>query len=205
MPISNSFKESTGHAHRCRELDDSKPSFRFTFPATRWWVVLLILLAEASERLSFYVMSGTYKKVMTSFFNFDVASASSMYTAFTMLGFLSPVLFGVLADSYLGNYWSSLIAFALYLLGKLMVAVSLAPDDLNYALWTTGTFIFMSLGIGMKATLIAFGADQLQQQEEDSEDDFQQRRSSFFHWYYASIGVCSILTTHILSRARRAF
>ena len=182
--------------------DPSRPAstdFRFTFARTRWYVIILILCAEAAERLSFYTMSSTYKKVMTTTFGYDYASASTNWSAVVQLGFLSPIVFGVIADSYLGNYWTSLITFTSYMIGKLLMAVALAPEYLNEALFLAGAFVFLSIGVGMKATMMTYGADQLQQEEGETEMDYEGRRTRYFHWYYAALEVGAFVSQGFLT------
>lgn len=177
----------------------SSRHFRFTFPRTRWYVIALILIAESSERLSYYVMSSTYKKILTTTFGYDNASAATNYDAFVQIGFISPVFFGCLADSYLGNYWTSLITFTFYLIGKLLMAFALDPAHLSEALLLVGAFGFITIGVGMKAVMMTFGADQLMQQEGENEEDFQSRRTRYFLWYYGALEVGAFISSGFLT------
>jgi len=95
-----------------------------------------------------------------------VVQASSFVSAASALTFSSPIIGGLLADSFLGDYWTILLGtILLYIPGLLLIALVAYPGLLgstyNYDALVAGTLVLWPLGAGaLKSIVNVMGAKQ---------------------------------------------
>ncbi|XP_057826887.2 protein NRT1/ PTR FAMILY 5.10 [Cryptomeria japonica] len=163
---------------------------------------LFIIGVEIAERFANSGISSNLITYLTSVLNESTASAASNVNIWSGVQCILPFLGAFVADSYLGRYWTILVASLVYLLGLILVSLSaslrsLQPSSCNYnsescsraSHFKIGFFYFslylVALGQGgHKPCLQAFGADQF-----DNENPKEKKyKSSFFNWWY--FGIC---------------
>lgn len=92
------------------------------------------------------------------------ANATRIYCAFYIFYYTTPILFAIVADSYLGQYPSLLASVALYCLGCVVLTATSMTSSLDRGLGLPGLVLSMLLiglgGGGFRAIIAAFIADQ---------------------------------------------
>jgi len=100
------------------------------------------------------------------------------YSAWQGVCYVTPLLGGYIADTYLGRYYTILIFISIYLVGLIMVVLGSIPGDVNPAVFFPAIYI-VALGTGgIKPNVSTLGADQFD--ERYSAD--RKEKESFFNW-----------------------
>jgi POT family proton-dependent oligopeptide transporter len=90
--------------------------------------------------------------------------ATRIYCAFYLLYYTTPILFAIIADSYLGRYNTLVASIVLYCLGCVVLTVSSVASNLEKGWGVPGLAIAMVLiglgGGGFRAIFVPFIADQ---------------------------------------------
>lgn len=91
-------------------------------------------------------------------------NATRIYCAFYLFYYTTPILFAVVADSYLGRYPTLLTSVALYCLGCTVLTTTSMTSSLGKGLGLPGLVLSMILiGVGggaFRAVIVTFIADQ---------------------------------------------
>ena len=91
-------------------------------------VVFLIILNEFCERFSYYGLKTVLYLYLTKFIGQDDNTATSIYHAFTMLCYFSPLMGAILADGFIGLYKTILYVSVVYFVGEVILCLtSMAP------------------------------------------------------------------------------
>ncbi|XP_059066083.1 protein NRT1/ PTR FAMILY 5.10 isoform X1 [Cryptomeria japonica] len=165
---------------------------------------LFIIGVEIAERFAHAGISSNLINYLTSVLNESTATAASNVNIWSGVQYILPFLGAFVADSYLGRYWTILVASLVYLLGLILVTLSVSLRSLKPSLckyesescsrlrssqFKIGFFFFslylVALGSGgHKPSLQAFGADQF----DDENPKEKKHKSSFFNWWF--FGIC---------------
>jgi dipeptide/tripeptide permease len=73
--------------------------------------------------------------------NFSNADADIQYSAWSGVCYVTPLLGGYIADSYLGRYKSILIFCSVYLVGLVLVVLGSIPGEVSPALFFPAIYI----------------------------------------------------------------
>lgn len=97
------------------------------------------------------------------------ATATNIYNAFFLFSFATPMLFGLVADLYVGRYRAMMIGMLCYLSGSVLLLLTSLPTSLQHNAGIggfVGAMISIGLGAGsIKATFFPFLGDQYVQQK----------------------------------------
>jgi MFS family permease len=168
-------------------------SFRvFGFPLP----VFFILGNEFCERFSYYGM----KAILVMYFtaqggdglSLDDDSATVYYHAFSMLVYFTPLLGGIIADTWLGKFWTIVSLSLVYAAGNIVMSVTSLPGQTIAAGAIVGLLLIALGSGGIKPCVSSFGADQFGSSESD-----KKASSSFFSIFYFAINVGSLLSIFI--------
>ncbi|KAK6928901.1 Proton-dependent oligopeptide transporter family [Dillenia turbinata] len=138
-----------------------------------------------AERFSYYAIAGNLIQYLTKELGEPVVAAAKHVNIWRGVSALFPILGGFIADSYLGRFNTILISTFIFLLGLVLLTISVAtiPLHIRPTVFYLALYI-LSIGEGgHKPCVQTFAADQF---DEDSEEG-KQRKSSFFNWWYAGI------------------
>ncbi|KAL2934084.1 Protein NRT1/ PTR FAMILY 5.12 [Bienertia sinuspersici] len=158
---------------------------------------------EVAERITFYGISGNLISFLTGKLGQSTAMAAANVNAWGGVAQLLPILGAVMADSFVGKYYTIIAASLIYILGLGLLTLSAMPPSLSClnqersSMSAPESLVHMQVilffvalylvGIGLgghKPCVQAFGADQF-----DQEDPIESKaKSSFFNWWY--FGVC---------------
>ncbi|KNC83440.1 hypothetical protein SARC_04305 [Sphaeroforma arctica JP610] len=160
-------------------------------PEQKWYqstlirVCSFILIVEACERLCYYTFSGSQKAFLqqAGYSNFQ---SSSINAVFSMLSYVTTILGGFVADSYLGRYKTIVLFSFIYVVGVCVTVVTSIPSIMNVQLYLVGTLMLVSLGTGgIKANINNFGADQYDLRIPGE----QAEQERFFSYFYMVINI----------------
>nr|XP_027203330.1 solute carrier family 15 member 2-like isoform X2 [Dermatophagoides pteronyssinus]XP_027203331.1 solute carrier family 15 member 2-like isoform X2 [Dermatophagoides pteronyssinus] len=150
--------------------------------------ILFIIGNEFCERFSFYGM----RTILILYFKyvllFEDDFATQIYHIFVMACYFTPVFGAILADSYLGKYWTILSISCLYAAGNIFIAGA----SITGTIWSSFiglTLIAIGTG-GIKPCVSAFGGDQFQPGQE-------QQLRKFFSLFYIAINSGSLVSTFL--------
>ncbi|KNA04048.1 hypothetical protein SOVF_203310 [Spinacia oleracea] len=180
----------------------------------QWLSASFIIWVEMAERIAYFGISGNLISYLTGDLRQSTAMAASNVNAWTGVSFLLTILGAVIADSFLGKYYTIVAATLIYILGLGILTLSAMLPSLsclNQGRSNEGPpgcssnlqiiIFFVSLYLvavgqgGHKPCVQAFGADQF-----DEDDPNESRaKSSFFNWWYFGVCMGAFLGTGVLS------
>ncbi|XP_062113154.1 protein NRT1/ PTR FAMILY 8.3-like [Humulus lupulus] len=166
-----------------------------------WKACCFIIGAECCESLAFFGISSNLVTYLTKELhqaNVDAAKTVSIWQGTT---FLTPLIGAIVADAYLGKYWTIVVSSIIYFIGLCALTLSasitpaLGPDKcegpwcLSSAnAFQSATFLcglyLVALGTGgIKPCVSPFGGDQF----DDTDPKERAKKRSFFNWFYFTI------------------
>lgn len=179
----------------------------------RWKSASFIIWVEMSERLAYSGILGNLISFLTGKLGQSTAMAAANVNALSGVACLLPIFGAVIADSFLGKYYTIVASSVIYILGLGLMTISAmlpssSPNQDTSNKSTGGfslhsqTIIFfvalylMAVGIGgHKPCIQAFGADQF-----DGNDPRESKaKSSFFNWWYFGLCMGLLLGVGVLS------
>lgn len=160
---------------------------------------VIACVVEILENLVFISNAGNFVRYFTSSLHYDNSEASIMVTNFFGTSFLLTIFGGFVSDSFITRFWTFIIFGIVELLGLVILTVQASnknlqpagtnkPSHPQEALLYAGLYA-MATGVGgVKATLEAHGADQL--------DNTNKRLiSSFFNWFFFALSFGGLLSS----------
>jgi len=149
--------------------------------------IIVILLVEMCERVTYYTIAGTQKTYLQNQMKRPASQAAATNSVFSMLCYLWCLPGGLLADS-IGRYRTIIAAGLVYCSGTAMVGIA-AIRELQQPLSTVfmvGSLVLIPLGTGgIKPNIANFGADQIG----DESPEQRECQKSYFSWFYLMINV----------------
>ncbi|CAH8334567.1 unnamed protein product [Eruca vesicaria subsp. sativa] len=210
MSISNSDSE-TGTTLTYGVVEGSvdfrgKPSVRAS--SGGWRSSGFIIGAEVSEKFAYFGVASNLITYFTGQLGESTAASASNVNLWLGTAAFLPLIWGSIADSFLGRYRTILFTSSLYILGLGLLTFSATipssckdQETLVSCVSQFKVIIFfcalylIALGEGgFKACLRAFGADQFDEQDPEE----SKAKSSYFNWLYFAISI-GILTTRLIS------
>ncbi|KAM7262809.1 hypothetical protein ACFE04_000492 [Oxalis oulophora] len=152
----------------------------------------MVFLCNATNFVSYFRMSMHYPP----------AEAANMVTNFMGTSFLLTIFGGFISDSYLTRFTTFVIFCSIEILGlivmtiqshstKLLPAPKMTPLNSQEAILYTGLYA-IAIGVGgVKASLPAHGADQL-------DHNNQRLISAFFNWFFFSLAFGGLLACTVM-------
>ncbi|PON66800.1 Proton-dependent oligopeptide transporter [Trema orientale] len=169
----------------------------------RWRACFFILGYEMFERLAFVGIQANLVLYLTRELHQGTVTASNNVTNWIGTIWMIPLLGAYLADSYLGRYWTCVIASSIYLLGMVLLTLAVSvpvlrpPSCSNHGVkedcpkasfFQVGLFYLalyiIAIGSGCtRPNISTMGADQF----DDFEPNERDQKLSFFNWWVSSI------------------
>ncbi len=176
---------------RAAEIAAAAPGVPTTHPKGFWF----IFSGELAERASFYGMKAVLTLYLVHVFLYTRDEASKLVHLYVAGCYFSSLLGGVIADRFLGKYWTIVLFAIPYIIGQFVVGLSV--EYLTY-----GALVLLALGSGIIkpniSTLMGLTYDQQRPGQE-------QLRSQAFAWFYVAINIGSFLSTIICPWLRDTF
>jgi dipeptide/tripeptide permease len=159
---------------------------------------------ELAERSSYYGMRAILFLYMTQALRFSLIEASPIYAAFKMGCYLLPLMGGLLADRWIGRYWT-IVGFSVpYVLGHFILGFS-DPVILGEAIGGLSTqrlefiahmllFVSLALLAGGSGVIKPNISSLLGQTYDQKRPGKERLRSSAFLWFYLAINVGAVIS-----------
>ncbi|RZC58076.1 hypothetical protein C5167_005374 [Papaver somniferum] len=143
---------------------------------------------EVAERFAFAGTSGNLITYLTDVLGEPTAKAAQNVNVWSGVATLLPLLGAIIADSYLGRFDAILISSIIYIMGLVMLTLSvstLIPLKFQYWVFFFSLYLVAIGEGGHKPCVQTFGAEQF----DESIPEEKKAKSSFFNWWY--FGICS--------------
>uniref|UniRef100_A0ACD5TMS9 Uncharacterized protein n=2 Tax=Avena sativa TaxID=4498 RepID=A0ACD5TMS9_AVESA len=175
-----------------------------------WTACTFIVVYELFERMAYYGIASNLVMYMTKNLHQGIVEASNNVTNWSGTVFLTPLIGAVVADAYLGRYWTFVAGSAIYLMGMILLTLSVTmpalkppPCDgtscprasaLQLGVYFGGLYTIALGHGGTKPNISTIGADQF--------DDFHPveklHKLSFFNWWMFTIFLGILFSTTVL-------
>ncbi|GMT23319.1 hypothetical protein PFISCL1PPCAC_14616 [Pristionchus fissidentatus] len=156
---------------------------------------LFIIGNEFCERFSYYGMRAILTIYLINFLGYGNNDATVIFHGFTVLAYTTPLFGSMLADGYIGKYWTIFFLSIVYAIGQVtLAAASYFPA--NHFVHKSSWLDFLGLVIiaigtgGIKPCVSSFGGDQFH-------PSHTRMISIFFSLFYFSINAGSTLSMFI--------
>ncbi|XP_060970694.1 protein NRT1/ PTR FAMILY 5.2-like [Cannabis sativa] len=170
----------------------------------KWTACSFIVGYEVFERMAYYGISTNLVLYLTNKLHEGTVTSSNNVTNWAGTVWMTPILGAYIADAYLGRYTTFLIASAIYLLGMLLLTLTvsvpgLKPPSCGHGIkvedckkrasnFQVGIFYcalyIIAIGTGgTKPNISTMGADQFDEYEPKE----KMQKLSFFNWWMFSI------------------
>ncbi|VAH54902.1 unnamed protein product [Triticum turgidum subsp. durum] len=183
-----------------------------------WRSAIFVAVVEGAGSFAYYGVSANLITYLTGPLGHSNAAAAAAVNIWTGTARLLPLLGAFVADSWLGRYWSIILACTLYVLGYGMITLAstllahqssptLDNDSPSRPLSLQVAFFYASLYLiafaqgADKPCGLSFTADQF---DPDHPSECA-ARSSFFNWWHFSIAVGIGLAINIVSYIQENF
>ncbi|KAI3695113.1 hypothetical protein L1987_78101 [Smallanthus sonchifolius] len=143
-----------------------------------WKSAIFIIFVEFGERFAYYGVSGNLIMYLTLVFKQPLATAAKNVNLWHGVSAIFPILGGFVADSYFGRFKTIVFSSVAYLLGLVLLVLSVEAIPLDHRLLPFFAALYViNIGEGGHRPCIqTFAADQL-----------PDAKSSFFNWWYLGI------------------
>ncbi|KAH8956918.1 hypothetical protein BDL97_07G066800 [Sphagnum fallax] len=168
----------------------------------RWKAAYVLMATELLERTAYYGIALNLVTYLVTVLHQGTGESISIVYNWSGTAWILPLLGGFLADAYWGRYWTITVSAVIYLMGMLLLTLSVTLHSLRpppcpalvncEPASTTQVSIFyfalyvIAVGVGgMKPCLSALGGDQF---NEDDDDERPMKRSFFNYWWLSIAG-----------------
>ncbi|XVF82271.1 hypothetical protein PTKIN_Ptkin16aG0032600 [Pterospermum kingtungense] len=150
-----------------------------------WNAAIFVIFVEMAERFAFYGLSGNLITYLTNNLGQPTAAAAKIINTWVGVSYIFPLLGGFIADSYLGRFKTIIASSVIYLLGTVLLtlSVSVIPRHYREAVFYTALYIIAIGEGGHRPCVQAFAADQF----DGNNPEERAAKSSFFNWWYLGI------------------
>ncbi|CAA7046160.1 unnamed protein product [Microthlaspi erraticum] len=154
-----------------------------------WNAAVFIIVVEMAERFAFYGLASNLMTFLTNELGQSTATAAKHINTWIGVSCIFPILGAFLADSILGRFKTVLLSSFIYLLGMVMLPLSVtvvAPEMREKVLFMALYVMAVGEG-GHKPCVMTFAADQFG--EANAEE--KAAKTSFFNYWYMAIVLSS--------------
>ncbi|KAH0455234.1 hypothetical protein IEQ34_015266 [Dendrobium chrysotoxum] len=180
----------------------------------RWFACSFIVVFEAFERLAYFGVAPNLVVYLTNKLHQGTVESANNVTNWYGTIMLTPILGAYIADSYLGRYWTFIFSSAVYLLGMILLTLtvslpSLRPSTCNsldgedcknhtngfqVAIFFLALYIIAVGAGGIKPNISTLGADQFDVHNTKE----RAQKLSFFNWWTCGIFCGNLLSSTVL-------
>ncbi|GAB4851790.1 hypothetical protein Ancab_031189 [Ancistrocladus abbreviatus] len=170
-----------------------------------------ILANEICDRIASVGFHANMITYLTQQLNMPLVEASNTLTNFAGTANFTPLVGALVADSYVGQFWTITVGSFIYALGLVSITISAilpslrpppCPTQVNckeastWQLWVLYiSLLLTSLGTGgIRPCVVTFAANQFDM----SKSSVAARRWNFFSWYYFSMGMATLFAFTVI-------
>ncbi|WVZ59231.1 hypothetical protein U9M48_009413 [Paspalum notatum var. saurae] len=180
-----------------------------------WKACGFVVVYEVFERMAYYGISSNLVLYLTTKLHQGVVPSANNVTNWVGTIWMTPIIGAYIADAHLGRYRTFMIASVIYLIGMILLTLSVSLPSLRPPECGAGTadpsctqeatraqlgVFFLSLYIlavgtgGTKPNISTIGADQF----DDSHPRERRHKLSFFNWWMFSIFFGTLFANTVL-------
>ncbi|KAI7726367.1 hypothetical protein M8C21_025957, partial [Ambrosia artemisiifolia] len=137
------------------------------------------------ERLAYYGIATNLVLYLTTNLHEGTVKSSNNVTNWVGTVWMTPLLGAYIADTYLGRYWTFMIASVIYLVGMCLLTLVVSLPSLKPPTCGTG---------GTKPNISTMGADQF----DDFEPKERAHKLTFFNWWVFSVFLGTLFSSTFL-------
>ncbi|KAI5071583.1 hypothetical protein GOP47_0013834 [Adiantum capillus-veneris] len=176
-----------------------------------WRSALLILGVEVCERLATLGIGMNLVLYLHNQMHLPIPTSANAVTNFFGASFITCLLGGFVADTYLGRYGTIIVGASIQLIGIILMVFSATlptlspppcegmtckPANTQQQAVLFGALYLIALGTGgVKSCVSGLGADQFNEEEEEGRKMMQ----SFFNWFGVGLSMASVLAVTVLA------
>lgn len=149
-----------------------------------------IIVTEFCERLAYYGFAGSLILFMQTQLGYTNAQSDIQYSYWAGVCYVTPLVGGYLADTYLNRYRTILVFGFIYVAGLVMIVIAANPNAIDATLVFAGMYVVAVGTGGIKPNVSTLGADQFD--ERYSRD--RKEKESFFNWFYWAINLGALIS-----------
>lgn len=148
-------------------------------------VASYIIVTEFCERLAYYGFAGSLVLFFQTKLNMSNEESVNAFYLWNGFVYVTPLIGGYIADTYLGRYKTILSFSLLYLLGLCLFVFGSIPGSIQKAVIFSAMYLIALAAGGIKPNVSTMGADQFDiRYERDAKEAGQ-----FFSYFYWSINL----------------
>ncbi|KAK8963101.1 Peptide transporter PTR3-B [Platanthera guangdongensis] len=169
----------------------------------RWSSFSFIIGAEMFERVTYYGVAANLEVYMTQELHQGTTSSATNVSNWIGTMMITPIISAYFADAYIGQYWMTIYNYAIYLLGMVLLTLTVSIP-LLWPQTTTKWFqiasfycsiYIVAIGIGgTKVNIGTLGANQF----DNSVPRERAERTSFFNWWTFAISAGNLFSTIVI-------
>ncbi|AEE79233.1 oligopeptide transporter-like protein [Arabidopsis thaliana] len=154
-----------------------------------WNAALFIIVVEIAERFAFYGLASNLITFLTNELGQSTATAAKNINTWIGVSCMFPILGAFLADSILGRFKTVLLTSFIYLLGIVMLplSVTVVARRMREKVFFMALYVMAVGEGGHKPCVMTFAADQFG--EANAEE--KAAKTSFFNYWYMAIVLAS--------------
>nr|XP_022904377.1 peptide transporter family 1-like [Onthophagus taurus] len=162
--------------------------------------VFFIVGNEFCERFSYYGMRAVLSIYLTDIILYSKSDAKIIYHTFAFMVYFFPVFGAMIADSWLGKFYTIFWLSIVYAIGNVVLSLAAAPPvDMDTEVFSLIGLFLIAVGTGgIKPCVAAFGGDQFKLPEQAL------HLAKFFSLFYFAINAGSLLSTIITPLVRES-
>jgi len=175
-----------------QEPDNGIPAVSRRHPTAIWF----FFWGEFAERASYYGMRAILPLYLTSVLGYSDADGGERYYWFKMAAYFLPLLGGIVADRWLGRYWT-IVGFSVpYVLGHFVLGI----EDRFWCM--IALFALLAPGTGVIKPNISSLLGETYDQQRPGQDSL---RVSGFQYFYFAINVGALISMFVVPIIRTKY
>ncbi|KAL6641062.1 hypothetical protein ACP70R_019243 [Stipagrostis hirtigluma subsp. patula] len=175
-----------------------------------WKACSFVVVYEVFERMAFYGISSNLVLYLTTRLHQGTVPSANNVTNWVGTIWMTPVIGAYVADAHLGRYRTFMIASVIYLLGMILLTLSVSlpalrppecgadcaqkASSVQLGVFFLGLYILAVGTGGTKPNISTIGADQF----DDSHPAERRHKLSFFNWWMFSIFFGTLFSNTVL-------
>jgi len=168
------------------DADRERPSVLST-------IASYIIVTEFCERLAYYGFAGSLVLFFQTILKYSNAESDIQYSTWSGVCYVTPLIGGYIADTYIGRYKTILFFCIIYIFGLILLVIAAAPGQTQSVVAGLAFFAIylISFGTGgIKPNVSTLGADQFDM----SYPRDRKEKESFWNFFYWSINLGALIS-----------
>jgi len=177
------------------KMEDSMQAPLVGHPSVLKTVASYIIVTEFAERLAYYGFAGSLVLFFEAQLNMSNEDSMNQFYLWNGAVYVTPLIGGYIADTFLGRYTTILYFAVLYVVGLVLFLLGAVPGHISSALIFSGMYIVALGAGGIKPNCSTMGADQFDAKDPQDAKEVKQ----FFSYFYWSINLGALVSYTLIA------